>query len=142
MDIAALAKDLVVFLAPFLPYLLKAGEKAGEKAVEEAGKKFGEAAWEQAKALWGKLSRKERVRKAAEAAAVLPDNPAVQQGVEVEVARALQEDETLRQEVARLWGEAQAAGVSVTALGSRSVAISGNVSGSVIITGDQNIVER
>lgn len=138
MDLAALAKDLIVFLAPFLPFLLK----AGEGAAEEAGKKMGSAAWERAKALWDKLGRKERVRKAAEAAAALPDNPAVQQGVEVEVARALQEDEALRGEVVRLWEAAKAAGVAVAALGDRSVAIGGNVSGSVIVTGDQNIVER
>lgn len=138
MDLAALAKDLIVFLAPFLPFLLK----AGEGAAEEAGKKMGSAAWERAKALWDKLGRKERVRKAAEAAAALPDNPAVQQGVEVEVARALQEDEALRGEVVRLWEAAKAAGVAVAAVGDRSVAIGGNVSGSVIVTGDQNIVER
>lgn len=37
MDIATLAKDVTLFLTPFLPYLLK----AGEKAVEEAGTKLG-----------------------------------------------------------------------------------------------------
>lgn len=138
MDIAALAKDLIVFLAPFLPYLLR----VGERAAEEAGKKIGGEAWERAKALWDRLGRKERVRKAAEAAAALPDNPAVQQGMEVEVARALQEDEALRREVAQVWEAAKAAGVVVSAVGDRSVAIGGNVSGSVIITGDQNIAER
>ncbi len=54
--------QLVQFLAPFLPYLLK----AGEKAAEEAGKKLGEAAWERAKGLWGKLKRNERIKRAAE----------------------------------------------------------------------------
>ena len=37
MDVTTLAKNLVVFLTPFLPYLLK----AGEKAAEETGKKLG-----------------------------------------------------------------------------------------------------
>ncbi len=32
MDVTTLAKDLAVFLTPFLPYLLKAGEKAAEEA--------------------------------------------------------------------------------------------------------------
>jgi hypothetical protein len=32
MDVTTLAKDLAVFLIPFLPYLLKAGEKAAEEA--------------------------------------------------------------------------------------------------------------
>lgn len=55
-----------------------------------------------------------------------------------EIARTLQEDDDLRAEVARLWGEAEAAGVTVTATGERSVAIGGDVSGSVIITGNHN----
>jgi ubiquinone/menaquinone biosynthesis C-methylase UbiE len=41
-------------------------------------------------------------------------------------------------DVTRLWGEAKAAGVTVTASGDRSVAIGGNVSGSVIVTGHRN----
>ncbi len=51
MDVTTLAKDVAAFLAPFLPYLLK----AGEKAAEEAGKKLGGDAWDKAKSLWGKL---------------------------------------------------------------------------------------
>ena len=43
-----IARQIVQFLAPFLPYLLK----AGEKAAEEAGRRLGAAAWEQAQALW------------------------------------------------------------------------------------------
>ena len=47
MDIALLTK----FLSPFLPFLMKLGEKASEKAAE----KFGEDAWNKAKAIWAKL---------------------------------------------------------------------------------------
>lgn len=47
MDIQGLAQQTVSFLTPFLPYLLK----AGEKAAEEAGKKRGAGAWEAVKAL-------------------------------------------------------------------------------------------
>jgi hypothetical protein len=42
----------------------------------------------------------------------------------------------------RLLEQARAAGKNVTASGSRSVAIGGNVSGSVIVTGDNNNVRR
>lgn len=73
-----------------------------------------------------------------EVGAALPDNPATQQALETEIARALQEDGALRQEIARLWGEAQDAGVTIIASGNRSVAIGGDVTGSTIITGDQN----
>lgn len=138
MDIPELVRDLTTFLAPFLPYLLK----VGEKAAEEAGKKLGGEAWDRAKALWGKLGRNERVQKAAEVAVALPDNPAIQQAVEAEMARALEEDRALRQEVARLWDEAKAAGVTVSAVGDRSVAIGGDVSGSVIVTGDRDTVQQ
>lgn len=133
-----LLQQLTTFLAPFLPYLLK----AGEKAAEEAGKKLGEAAWEQAKAIWEKLRRKKNVEQVAQTAAALPDNAALLEALRTEIVRALQEDAVLRAEVARLWEQAKAAGVNVIASGERSVAIGGNVSGSVIITGDQNVVQH
>ncbi len=131
-------QQLTTFLAPFLPYLLK----MGEKAAEEAGKKLGEAAWERAKALWEKLRRKKNVEQVAQTAAALPNNAALGEALRAEIARALQEDADLRAEIARLWEQTKAAGVNVTARGERSVAIGGNVSGSVIITGDGNKVSR
>ncbi len=138
MDPTELAQRIGAFLLPLLPYLLK----IGDRAAEEVGKKIGGEAWDRAKALWGQLAHKERVQKAAEAAAALPENSAIRQGLEAEIARALEEDPALRGEIARLWGEAQAAGVTVIASGDRSVAIGGNASGNVIITGDGNRVER
>lgn len=137
-NVVELAQKIGAFLLPLLPYLLKAGEEADK----EAGKKFGGEAWEQAKALWGKLAPNERMHKAAEAAAALPENPAIQQGLAAEIARALEEDRDLQQEIARLWGEAQAAGVTVIAGGEHAVAIGGDVTGSVIVTGDRNTVQQ
>lgn len=133
-----LAQNISKFLLPFLPYLVK----VGEKAAEEAGKKLGDEAWERAKTLWGSLGRKDKIETVAKTAAALPDNPAMQQALETEIARALKEDDALRQEIIRLWTEAQAAGVTVIASGDRSVAIGGSVSGSVIVTGDNNRVLR
>lgn len=43
MDLVQLAQSVTGFLAPFLPYLLE----AGEKATEGAAKKFGEDAYVQ-----------------------------------------------------------------------------------------------
>ena len=137
MDIQALAQQMASFLMPLLPSLLK----VGDKAAEEVGKKIGDEAWDRAKALWSKLRRKKNVEQVAQTVAALPDNQALRDALREEIARALQEDGALREEVARLWGEAQASGVTVTASGDRSVAIGGNVSGSVIITGDHNKVE-
>ncbi len=132
-----LAQKITSFLLPLLPHLLK----IGDKAAEEVGKKIGGEGWERAKALWERLRRKKNVEQVAQTVAALPDNQALREALREEIARALQEDGALREEIARLWGEAQASGVTVTASGDRSVAIGGNVSGSVIITGDHNKVE-
>ncbi len=78
-----LLQQLTTFLAPFLPYLLK----AGEKAAEEAGKKFGEAAWEQAKALWEKLRHKKNIEQVAQTASALSDNAALGEALRGETAR-------------------------------------------------------
>jgi len=129
-----LAQKIAAFLLPFLPHLLK----IGDKAAEEVGKKIGGEGWDQAKALWDKLRRKKAVEQVAQTVAALPDNQALREALREEIARALQEDDALREEVARLWGEAEAAGVTVIASGDRSVAIGGDVSGSTIITGDRN----
>jgi hypothetical protein len=137
-DVSQLTSQLVQFLAPFLPYLLK----AGEKAAEEAGKKLGADAWERAKSLWTRLRGKEKVARVAETAAALPDNQALREALREEIARALAEDKALAAEIARAWEEIKAASVTVAAVGERSVAIGGSVSGSTIITGDRNKVER
>ena len=142
MDVQTLAQQLVSFLAPFLPYLLK----AGEKAAEEAGKEMGADAWEKAKVLWAKLRSKVEAKPAAQEAAqdvaTNPQDEDAQAALRLQLRKLLAEDETLAVEVARLWGEAQAAGTTVTASGDRAVAIGGDVSGSTIITGDRNQVGK
>jgi hypothetical protein len=67
---------LTAFLSPFLPYLLKLGEKAAEKFTETAAEKFGEAAWGKANAIWSKLGPKVNAKEAAfEAATDVAINP-------------------------------------------------------------------
>ena len=136
-----IARQIVPFLAPFLPYLLK----AGEKAAEEAGRKLGAAAWEQAQALWARLRPKVEARPAAQEAvadvAAHPQDEDALAALRLQLRKLLEEDAALREEVARLWQEARAAGLTVAAVGPRSVAIGGDVSGSVIVTGDQNRVQ-
>jgi len=142
MDIQALAQQMASFLMPLLPSLLK----VGDKAAEEVSKKIGDEAWDRAKALWSKLRRKKNVEQVAQTVAALPDNQALRDALREEIARALQEDGALREEVARLWGEAIGVGEGSAfahplASGDRSVAVGGDVSGSVILTGDHNKVE-
>ncbi len=124
-DISQLTSQLAQFLAPFLPYLLK----MGEKAAEEAGKKLGAEAWERAKALWGRLrpkvESKPAAREAVEDAAAAPQDEDALAALRLQLKKLLAEDPALATEIARLWGEAQAAGVTVAASGDRSVAIGG-----------------
>jgi hypothetical protein len=82
------------------------------------------------------------VEQVAQTAAALPDNQALREALREEIARALEEDEALAQELARLLEQSGAAGKNVIASGNRSVAIGGSVSGSVIVTGDRNKINK
>jgi hypothetical protein len=141
MDTTTLAQNVAAFLIPVLPYLVK----AGEEAAKEAGKKFGGDAWERAKALWGilrpKVEAKPAAQEAAQDVAQAPADPDAQAALRQQLKKLLSEDLALTQEIAHLWAEARAAGVTVVASGERSVAVGGSVSGSTIITGDRNVVQ-
>jgi hypothetical protein len=131
-----LPAQLVQLLAPYLPYLVKGVELAGQEAAKKLGEKAGEQGFEQAKALWDKLRHKKNVEQVAQTVAALPDNQALREALREEIARALAEDDSLAQELARLLPQSGPAGQTVIASGERSVAIGGNASGNVIITGD------
>jgi len=135
MDPKPLAQNLISFLIPFLPYLL---DKVGDAVAEVAVEKSGEAAWEKAKALWGKLRGKREIEEAARDAAAMPDDPDAQAALRLQLRKLLASDETLAAEIAQLWQEAKADGVTVIASGKRSVAIGGDVTSSAIITGESH----
>jgi hypothetical protein len=98
-------QQMVSFLAPFLPYLLK----MGEKAAEEAGKKLGEAAWEQAKALWSRLRSQVESKPAALEAvkdlADAPDDADAQAALRFQLKKLLTEDPALLGEVTTIISE-------------------------------------
>ncbi|RCG28348.1 hypothetical protein DQ384_24860 [Sphaerisporangium album] len=134
MDVAQLA----AFLAPFLGSLLG---KAGTTAAEVAGE-FGEAAWEQATKLWrrlaGHVAERPAAQEAAEDVAEHPDSEGARGALAWQLEKLLASDTALRDDLARLWREGAAAGVTVTtvtAFGHRSVAVGGDVKGT-ITTGD------
>lgn len=136
MDPQAL-QQLVAFLAPFLPYLLK----AGDTAAEEAGKNLGTEAWNLAKAVWQKLQPKiadKAVQSTVENIAKAPNDPDAEVSFRFILKQLLADDSALAADLVRMLGEMRSAGMNVIASGNRSVAISGNISGSTIITGDQN----
>lgn len=121
------AQQVAAVLMPALPYLLKGVKLAGQKAAETLGE-------ETVKALWEKLKTRARIAKAAQAVVSLPDNPAMQDALANEIAAALQADPALAAALRALLGQA---GVPVN---DRQVSITGNVSGSVINTGDNNTI--
>ena len=106
-----IARQIAQFLAPFLPYLLK----AGEQAAEEAGRQLGAAAWELVQALWARLRRKKNVEQVAQTVAALPDNQALREALREEIARALAEDPALAQEMTRLVAQISASERGVAA---------------------------
>jgi hypothetical protein len=134
------AAAVTTFLVPVLPYLFK----TGEKVAEEAGKKIAGNAWDWAKDLWGKLRPKVEAKPAALGAvkevAQTPDNKDAQAALRVQLTKLLAEDEALAGEVAEWLERARAAGITVTASGERSVAIGGDMSGSIVNTGSGNAI--
>ncbi len=141
-----LPAQLVQFLAPYLPYLLKGLKLAGQEAAKKLGEKASEQGFEQAKALWDKLRPKVEANPAAlEAAtdvAAHPNDEDALAALRLQLKKLLAEDESLAQELARLLEQTRPAGPNVIASGERSVAIGGSVNGSVIVTGDKNKATR
>ena len=137
MDIVALASSVTTALVPLLPYLLK----AGEKAAEETGKAVAGQSWEWAKSLWTKLQPKVEANPAALVAAQdvaqAPEDGDLQAVLRVQLKKLLTEDQSLAEDVSRWLEQGKAAGINVSAIGERSVAIGRDFTGT-IITGDQN----
>ena len=138
MDITPVAQSLVTYLAPFLPYLMK----AGEKVIEEGGKKFGAAAWDQALAIWNKIrpqvEAKPAAVEAAQDVAEAPGDADAQATFRQQLKKLLRDDPDLTREIEELL-KSNRTSTKVTASGTRSVAIGGNVSGGSITTGDTGV---
>ncbi len=128
MDIPQFTAELAKYLAPFLPYLISAGETAAKKASE----KFGEAAWNQAQTLWEKLKPKvEEKPLLKEAAEDLKENQSdddAQATFRRQLTKALEADESFAKIIVE------------TVSFENAVNIGGNVAGSTIIAGKDNKV--
>ncbi len=143
MDVTELAKNLVAFLSPFLPYLLKAGDKAAEKMGEQVGEKLapglGKRAWQTAQTLWGKLRPRVQTKPAAQEAAQdvaeHPDDADAQAALRRQLVKLL-DDAALAQDLAQVWEQAHAAGVTLFVSGDRNVVAGRDIIGATIFTGD------
>jgi hypothetical protein len=137
VEIAALTS----FLAPFLPYVVRAGQKVAGKAADA----IGDEAANYAQRLWERLrpgvEGKPAAQEAVEEVAKNPEDEDALGALRIQLRKLLEEDEGLAADLTKIWQEARAANV-VTASGERSVAVGGDVSGSTIITGDQVQTDR
>ena len=101
MDVIA----LTAFLTPFLPFLIKFGEKSAESVAS----KFGEDSWNKAKKVWDKLhpkvEAKEEAKVAAEQVAAKPDSKARQAVFQEELETLLQENPDLVEAIAQILQE-------------------------------------
>lgn len=136
MDVSLLGS----ILAPCLGFLL-AGANA---AAAQIGTDVGKDVLESAKRLWAKLRPHIEVRpsalEAARDVADAPDDKDALTAFEWQLRKLLRDQPGLEDELAPILADAIASGV--VAAGTRSVAVGGNVSGSVIITGDSGVAQR
>ncbi len=108
IGIVEIATATAATLAPYLPYVIKAGKAAGEKIAEGIGKAGGEAAWEKAGAIWDKIkghfSEKPELEHAAGLVAMQPDDPTYQKVLAKTLASYLETRTDLRQDLLDLLG--------------------------------------
>lgn len=143
MDFTALAASLTTALLPLLPYLLK----VGEGAASETGKSIASTTLQWGQSLWTKLQPKVEAKpaalEAAQDAALKPDNNDAQGALRLQLAKLLESDQSLADEVKRWLDEGKASGNItiggnvVTASGDRSIAIGGNATNNTFNTNDQ-----
>ncbi len=128
VDPMSLARDLGLFLTPWLPYL----QKAGEKAAEEAGKQVGGAAWEHAKLVWSRLRHKVEakpdVKDALQNVANVPADERAQTALHLQMRKLLADDPELAHDLAALLDQARQSGYMVFA-GQQAVIVHGSVYG-------------
>ena len=129
LDIATLAANSALLLAPFLPYLLKGGKAAAKAAFEHIGEKFVDAEWEQADTLfqkiWPKANEKQTTKAVIEEAAEdIKNDPHSQDARDIlrlQFKKLLADDEELAESI-------------------NDIYIRGNVINSTVIAGTGNIL--
>ncbi|MBC7226463.1 MAG: ATP-binding protein [Thermoflexales bacterium] len=90
--------EILRWLAPLLPYLIR----AGQTAADEAGRRLVGTAWEGVRAAWAKIRARESVARAAQDLASHPDDPDAQAALRFQIRKALAEDPALAEELAGL----------------------------------------
>jgi len=141
MEIIELTDNLSKFLLPFLPYLIKATEKASE----EAGKQFGKMTWNKAKKAWQLLTLKsKRSNKTSLEIEPISSTPRSLDELKKLVEDSIKLNPEIQSKLSELVSSAiiQNFIKNVNVQNSQNISIGGDASGSVIITGNQNIVKK
>ncbi|AFZ21770.1 hypothetical protein [Allocoleopsis franciscana] len=101
MDVIA----LTAFLTPFLPFLIKFGEKSAESVAT----KFGEDSWNKAKKVWGKLQPKVEAKEDAKSAVNLvstdPEDEDYRKVFQKQLKKLFDEDQELAEAIAQIMQE-------------------------------------
>lgn len=138
METAELAKQVGAFLTPFLPALLAGSQDGLKQAAEKLGKGTVEQAERLWRRLWPGLEQRPAAVEAAQEAAKAPNDGDAQAALRLQLRKLLTEQPALASEVEQLFEQARRSG-AVTAA-QRGVAIGGDASGNIIVTGDQNTI--
>ncbi len=116
MDWTQLAQGVAMALAPFLPYLVK----GGEKAIEAVGEKVGEAGWDKAHKLYevvqGKLSGDADAERALTQVAVKPESEPRRAVLAEVIEEKVQEDTAFGQQLQQVLNNIQADSQTVSFL--------------------------
>jgi hypothetical protein len=153
--IATIASTTVTLLVPYFKSL---SDGFSKKAGEELGEKTGEVAWAKTKKLYDRI--KEKLSKSGESEVITslkksPDDGDLQAAFRIQLEKLLQNDAGFASQLDKLLKAAGttyttnlegdgaiAQGDGATAVGAGGVSIGGSVSGSTIVTGDGNLIEK
>ena len=128
-------KTLTSFLLPFIPYLLKLGNKAVEKTTETVAEKFGENAWKKAQKIWSKLSpqlkQNSDFQDATDKVAAKPESDARQAVFHEELKELLEKNPDLAEVIFQIMNEDATDGTSGTKIIQSSIGNKNQVIGQV-----------
>jgi hypothetical protein len=140
--VVPLAGQVVAAVAPFLPYL----SRAGESVLSRGGDELDAHAWDLAQKLWQRLvphvQERPSTSEAVQEVVQSPGDDDARAALRVQLRSLLNQQPDLAQQLSAILEQAhQPTQQSVTATHG-SIAIGGNVSGSQMIIGDHNRTNR
>lgn len=143
MDLGELARTLGEGLKPVLPLLVTAGNTATELMTGKALSaldRWGTRVWQRLRR--SSTPESTAVEIAARDVVERPDDLDAAASLRIRLLRLLEADPKLAADLAVLVEEGRRTGVLTVAAGPRSVAVGGDLTDSVIVTGDDNTVRR